>query len=44
MLRGDFGRSKAPNLGPKSGSEALKIGREKGTRNEEAWKFVFSEK
>ena len=39
-----FGSSKAPKLGPKSGSEAMKIGREKGTRNEEAWNFVFSEK
>ena len=29
MLRGDFGRSKASNLGRKSGSEAMKIGREK---------------
>ena len=36
MRCGDFGRSTAPNLGPKN----LK----KGTRNEEAWKFVFSEK
>ena len=29
MLRGDFGRSKAPNLGPKSGLEAMKFGSEK---------------
>ena len=29
MLRGDFGRSKAPNLGPKSGPKAMKIGSEK---------------
>ena len=28
MLCRDFGRSKAPNLGPKNGSEAMKIGRE----------------
>ena len=44
MLRGGFGRSKAPKLGRKSGSEALKIGRQKGIQNEEPWKLASSPK
>ena len=42
MLGSGFERSEAPKLGLKSGPEALKIGRQKGTQNEESWKLPSS--